>query len=248
MPDHQRLVFKPFLLDLRDERLWKGSQAIRIGTKALVVLHTQKRHSQPLTSYKSMLKGACDRIGPQECPTHSRLHPLPSAVYYDHSHLLAPVRHGPVSWDARHLEKPASPHPMLAGVHASPLSRAENPGRAGPLDTGLDHGLALSPRAQGHLLEYPSAGDMVGRRSPAYLTPTQGRDALSRGRWQCETQARAAASGSPKGTQKRASAVVFWRARCPVDCHVGRLSLPRGLSPDSAQDSSRVPHGKRVVP
>ena len=39
MPDHQRLVFKPFLLDLRDERLWKGSQAIRIGAKALVVLH-----------------------------------------------------------------------------------------------------------------------------------------------------------------------------------------------------------------
>ena len=38
MPDHQCLVFKPFLLDLRDERLWKGSEAIRIGAKAFAVL------------------------------------------------------------------------------------------------------------------------------------------------------------------------------------------------------------------
>jgi DNA-binding winged helix-turn-helix (wHTH) protein/predicted ATPase len=47
MADHQCLVFKPFLLDLRDERLWQGSEAIRIGAKAFAVLRcllTQAGH------------------------------------------------------------------------------------------------------------------------------------------------------------------------------------------------------------
>jgi hypothetical protein len=33
-----------------------------------------------------------------------------------------------------------------------------------------------------------------------------------------------------------------------VDRHVGELSFPRRLSPDSAQNPSSVPHGKCVVP
>jgi hypothetical protein len=90
-----------------------------------------------MTPYKSMSKRGCDRIGPQQCPTHGHPHPLHSAVCYDHGHLFAPFCHDPVSRDARHLEKPSSPHPVLAGVHASPLSRAENLGRTRPLDARL---------------------------------------------------------------------------------------------------------------
>jgi DNA-binding winged helix-turn-helix (wHTH) protein len=47
MAEHQCLVFQPFLLDLRDERLWKGSETIRIGAKAFAVLRcllTQAGH------------------------------------------------------------------------------------------------------------------------------------------------------------------------------------------------------------
>src|SRR2546428_13776412 len=92
-----------------------------------------------MTPYKSMSKGTWDRIGPQECPTHGHSHPLHGAVCYDHGHLFAPFGHAPVSRDARHLEKPSSPHPVLAGVHASPVPRAENLGRTRPLDASPGH-------------------------------------------------------------------------------------------------------------
>src|SRR5207253_7833566 len=96
---------------------------------ATALLITQKRHPKPMTPYKSMSKRGCDRIGPQACPTHGHSHPLHSVVCDDHGHLFAPVCHHPVSRDARYLEKPASPHPVLAGVYASPVPRAENLGR-----------------------------------------------------------------------------------------------------------------------
>ena len=57
---------------------------------------------------------------------HGHFHPLQGAVCYDHGHLFAPVCHAPVSWDSRRLEKPSSPPPLLVGLHASPLSRAED--------------------------------------------------------------------------------------------------------------------------
>src|SRR5207248_3824419 len=120
---------------------------------------------------------------------------------------------------------------LLAHRHASPFPRAENIGRACPLDAGLDHGLALSSPAQGGLLEYPSAGGVVGAGSLQHLAPTQGRDALSRGRWQCETQEGDAESDGPTGGQKRASTVVFWGALCAADRGGGRIALPVGLAP-----------------
>src|SRR5215218_9217543 len=116
--------------------------------RSRVLLITQKRHPKPMTPCKSMSTGACARIEPQESLTSSHLHPLYGIACYGRSHLLAPVCHHPVSRDARYLAKPASPHPVLAGFHASPVPRAENLGRACPLDSGLDHGLALSPLAQ----------------------------------------------------------------------------------------------------
>src|SRR5574341_148306 len=144
-------------------------------------LITQKRHPKLMTPYKSMSKRGCDRIGPQQCPTHGHSHPLHSVVCYDHDHLFAPFCHDPVSRDARHLEKPSSPHPVLAGVHASPVSRAENLGRTRPLDASPGHGLALSPSAQGELLECPCAGGVVGPGSPQHLATAQGWHPLSRG-------------------------------------------------------------------
>src|SRR5262249_25942411 len=93
------------------------------------------------------------------------------AASHGPNYLFAPVRHCPLSWDARHVEKSPSPHALLARGHASPVPRAENLGRACPLDAGLDHRLALAPRAQGDLLGCPSAGGMVGRGSAADLAP-----------------------------------------------------------------------------
>ena len=79
-----------------------------------------------MTPYKSMLKWVCDRMGAQAPRTPGDFPPLQSMVCYDCRHLLALLCHDPVSRNARHLEKPSSPPPLLAGLHASPLPRAEN--------------------------------------------------------------------------------------------------------------------------
>src|SRR5438445_8674418 len=149
-------------------------KSVHLDLAERLLLITQKRHPKPMTPYKSMSKRGCARIGPQACPTHGHSHPLHSVVCDDHGHLFAPVCHHPVSRDARYLEKPASPHPVLAGVYASPVPRAENLGRTRPLDTSPDHGLALSSSAQGELLEYPCAGGMVGPGGPEHLATAQG--------------------------------------------------------------------------
>jgi len=95
---------------------------------------------------------------------------------YGRDHLLAPFCHHPVSWDARYREKPSWPHPVLAGLHASPLSGAENLRRTCLLDPGGQHSVTFPPLAEGELLEYPYASSWVGRGSPAYLAAAQGRD------------------------------------------------------------------------
>src|SRR4029450_10959636 len=144
---------------------------------------TQKRHPKSMTPYKSMSKWVCDRMGAQAHRTHGDFPPLQSMVGYDCRHLLALLCHDPVSRNARPLEKPSSPPPLLAALHASPLPRAENLGRACPLAAGLDHGLALAPRPQGGLLEYPSADSVVGPGSLPPLATAQGRHPVSWGGW-----------------------------------------------------------------
>ena len=124
-----------------------------------------------MTSYKSKPKDAYARIGTQERLTHRYSHPLQGMVCYDCGHLFAPVRHDPFSWYAWRLATSSPSCTLLAYCHASPVSRAENPGRTRPLDAGFDHGVALSPRAQGRLLGCPCAGRVVGRRSAATLPP-----------------------------------------------------------------------------
>jgi len=56
MSDHQCLVFKPFLLDLRDERLWKGGEVIRIGAKAFAVLRCLLTQAGQLVTKETLLK------------------------------------------------------------------------------------------------------------------------------------------------------------------------------------------------
>ena len=56
MSDHQCLVFKPFLLDLRDERLWKGGEVIRIGAKAFAVLRCLLTQAGQLVTKETLLE------------------------------------------------------------------------------------------------------------------------------------------------------------------------------------------------
>src|SRR5215470_20232046 len=200
-----------------------------------------------MTPYKSMSKWVCDRIGTQEHLTHGHFPPLQSMVCYDCRHLRAPLCHDPVSRDAWHLEKPSSPHPVLAGLHASPLPRAENLGRACPLDPSPGDRLALSSRAEGGLLGYPFAGGMGGPGSPEHLAPTQGWHRVSRGGRQSQAQAGHTEPTGPKRTEKRASALVFRDSLCPVDCQLGRVSLASGLSSDPTEKPSSLSTGKCAV-
>ena len=50
MPEPQRLLFAPFLLDLRDERLWQEHKAIRLGSKAFAVLRCLVTHAGQLVT------------------------------------------------------------------------------------------------------------------------------------------------------------------------------------------------------
>src|SRR5215510_12671701 len=170
-----------------------------------------------MTPSKSMLKGACDSIGPQVSLVQGAFHPLHGAVCYAASHLCASVRLDALARDAWYLARSSPPHPGLAGGEARPLPRAENLGRTGALAPRRAHRVAVPPLVEGQLWEDPSAGDMVGRGSPAYVAPTQGRDALSRGGGQGATQAGDAASTGTKGAQKRASAVVVGSALRSLD-------------------------------
>src|SRR5262249_3300463 len=129
-------------------------------------------------------------------------HSCYGAASYGHSDLLAPVHHAAVARHARPVERASPSPPVLAHRDASLVSGAQDLGGTGPLDAGLDHRLALAPRAQSGRLGYPCAGGVVGRGSAADLAIAQGRDALSRGRRQRETQAGDAESVGPKGSEK----------------------------------------------
>src|SRR4029453_12749123 len=102
--------------------------------------------------------------------------------------------------------KPSSPPPLWAGLHASPRPRAANLGRAGPLDAGLAHGLALAPRPHGGLLASPSAESVGGPGSLPPLATAHGRHPGSWGGGACASHAGDTASRRPQGAPKRAAA------------------------------------------
>ena len=56
MPAPQRLLFKPFLLDLQDERLWRGTEPIRLGAKAFGVLRCLVTEANQLVTKDTLLQ------------------------------------------------------------------------------------------------------------------------------------------------------------------------------------------------
>src|SRR5215471_18122489 len=88
----------------------------------------------------------CDRMPSQTQWLSGALHSYHGAAGYGPNYRFASIHHGPLSGDARQVEKSPSPPALLARGDASPLPGAENRRRTGPLDAGLEHRLALAPR------------------------------------------------------------------------------------------------------
>ena len=55
-PDHQCLVFKPFLLDLRDERLWKGAKRYGSARRSFAVLRCLLMQAGQLVTKETLLE------------------------------------------------------------------------------------------------------------------------------------------------------------------------------------------------
>src|SRR5215475_1854931 len=145
-----------------------------------------------------------------------------------------------VSWYAHRVARSSSPYLLLAYLHASRLSRAQDLGRDGPVDPSDHHRLALWTPAQSRLLERTSPRELVGTGPPSHLAaPCQWR-AVSLWRRQPCRQTRHQKSRGAKRAHQPASSLVFWPALRAVDGGMGRLSLPRGLSAHSAQAPRRL--------
>lgn len=56
MPAPKRLIFATFLLDLQDERLWQGTEAVRVGSKALDVLRCLTAAAGQLVTKETLLE------------------------------------------------------------------------------------------------------------------------------------------------------------------------------------------------
>jgi DNA-binding winged helix-turn-helix (wHTH) protein/predicted ATPase len=56
MSEPQRLIFAPFLLDLRDERLWQEHEAVRLGSKAFAILRCLVAHAGQLVTKDTLLQ------------------------------------------------------------------------------------------------------------------------------------------------------------------------------------------------
>ena len=59
MSESQRLVFGPFQLDLRDERLWCGATVVRLPPKAFAVLACLVTHAGRLVTKDVLLAVVC---------------------------------------------------------------------------------------------------------------------------------------------------------------------------------------------
>src|SRR5687768_486867 len=87
------------------------------------------------------------------------------AAYADGLYLPPWVCDPGLSRHADRLARSASPHLLLAGVHASRAPGATYLGRDGPVDASEHHRVALWPSAQSRLLERASARPLVGAAS-----------------------------------------------------------------------------------
>src|SRR5919204_1599490 len=87
------------------------------------------------------------------------------AAHADRLHLFAWLCDHGLSWYAHGVARAPSAHLLLAHLHASRLSRAQDPGRARPVDASHHHRLALGTLAQSRLLECASPRELVGAGS-----------------------------------------------------------------------------------
>ena len=55
MANEKRIIFDPFCLDLRNESLWEGQQAIKLRPKAFAVLDYLLRHPGQLVTKEELL-------------------------------------------------------------------------------------------------------------------------------------------------------------------------------------------------
>jgi hypothetical protein len=94
------------------------------------------------------------------------------AAHADSLHLPSWVCNFNVSRHAHRVAWSPSPHPLLAGFHASCAPGATHFGRDGPLDPSDDDGVALWAPPQSGLLERASACPLVGARYRGYLAAT----------------------------------------------------------------------------
>src|SRR5437764_12120745 len=78
------------------------------------------------------------------------------SAHADRLHLSAWLCDPGLSRHAHGMARAPSSHLLLAYLHASRLSRAQDLGRDGPVDTRHDHGLALWALAQSCRLTAPA--------------------------------------------------------------------------------------------
>src|SRR6266498_5361072 len=78
------------------------------------------------------------------------------SAHADRLHLSAWLCDHDLAWHAHGVARAPSSHLLLAHLHASRLSRAQDLGRDGPVDARHDYRLALWTPAQSGLLERTS--------------------------------------------------------------------------------------------
>src|SRR5437867_10110147 len=140
-----------------------------------------------------------------------------SAAYADRLHLSAWLCDHGISRHAHGVARSPSSHILLAHLHASRLSRAQDLGRDGPVDTSHHHRLALWPPAQSRLLEHASHRQLVGSRCLGHLATAYQWRTVSVWRREPRRQTRHEESRSPERAYQPASSLVFWPALRAVD-------------------------------
>src|SRR5215471_2025218 len=90
----------------------------------------------------------------RECLMPCHLHSLCGAVYYGFYIYLIQFIKGLFLHDGRYVEKLSSPHPVLARVHASAVSRMENLGRTARWTPATINCVAVLPLVAGELLKW----------------------------------------------------------------------------------------------
>src|SRR5215475_13614814 len=94
------------------------------------------------------------------------------SAHADRIHLSAWLCDPGLSRHAHGVARAPSSHLLLAHLHASCLSRAQDLGRDGPVDASHHYRLALWTRAQSRLLERAASRELVGTGSRSYLART----------------------------------------------------------------------------